>query len=106
MANEASQYHSKRNYDHCVNAIPHLAVPTWTPSDNNNPTTSTSIDCCPRPLSEPTAVTSMTNTPVDVIADESNAPCGPKWVIGPRIQSDEAAMDDSDCVNSDCKDPK
>ena len=81
-------------------------IPTRTPSDNNNPTARTSIDRHPGPLSEPTAVTSMTNTPVDVIADESNALHHPKWVIKPRIQSDEAAMDDSDCMNSDCKDPK
>ena len=50
----------------------------------------------------------MENAPADVIMDgETSAPNRrPKRVIRPRVRADQATMDDSDCANSDCDDPK
>jgi hypothetical protein len=32
--------------------------------------------------------------------------CRPKWVIEHQVQVDKPTMNDNDCTNSDCNDPK
>ena len=53
----------------------------------------------------PIPVATVETAPANAI--ETGAPNRrPKRVIKPRVQADQATMDDSDCANSDCNDPK
>jgi hypothetical protein len=73
-------------------------------SDGHNPATVAQNDRIPLPEYTPVA---MANVTVDEIAEETSAPNRrPKRAIKPRMQTDCAEIDDSDCANSDCDDPK
>ena len=75
-------------------------IPEWAYSDN--PSTVPITDCH---STLPIPVTTAETTPANVI--ETDAPNHhPKQVIKLGVQADQVMIDDSDCANPDCDDPK
>jgi len=83
-----------------------IHVPEFRSSD---PASAAPINQHPAPLMPPSHATStsVAMSPTDETMGEISAPSRrSKRAIKPRVQADKATMDDSDCANSDCDDPK
>src|ERR1700692_3138204 len=85
LSDERDDEHADQLNDDNGNDIPDWAYSSTVPTTNH-------YSILPIPAA------TVETTPANAI--ETGAPnCHPKWVIKPRVQADQATMDDSDCPN-------